>query len=132
MIDFAHSVFAAGFYNRAFIWPSWHFYEPIIRKLAGFGRAPTGPDPDRYDARHAHCDVLVVGGGQAGIEAARSAGATALQIDVQPHTIPIDTQGFSALKQVSLATLASGTGVSNIRTGMASHVSLLRLDLPAF
>ena len=270
VIDFAHSVFAAGFYNKAFIWPSWHFYEPIIRKLAGVGRAPTGPDPDRYDARHAHCDVLVVGGGRAGIEAARVAGATgqrvilveqdallggdavslsdlpnvqvllrttafayydhdlvalaqsvanqgdtrlprerlwlvragrvvlatgtleqplvfsnndrpgimlagaalqflrrhaiapgrevvvatnndsayttarelrqagvnvvaladtratpsaklveemrALQIDVQPHTIPIDTQGFSALKQVSLATLASGGGVSNIRT----------------
>ena len=80
VIDFAHGVFAAGFYNKAFIWPSWHFYEPIIRKLAGFGRAPTGPDPDRYDAQHAHCDVLVVGGGRPGIEAARSAGATGQRV----------------------------------------------------
>lgn len=75
-IDLVHSVFAAGFYNKAFMWPSWHVYEPIIRRLAGFGRAPTGPDPDRYEVRHAHCEVLVVGGGTAGIQAARAAAAT--------------------------------------------------------
>ena len=51
-IDFVHSVFAAGFYNKTFVWPSWHLYETIIRKLAGFGRAPTGSDPDRYESRH--------------------------------------------------------------------------------
>src|SRR5882757_9360212 len=45
-IDFVHSLFAAGFYNKTFVWPSWHVYEPIIRKLAGFGRAPAGPHPD--------------------------------------------------------------------------------------
>ena len=72
-IDFVHSMFAAGFYNKTFMWPSWHVYEPIIRKLAGFGRAPTQPDPDRYDTHHAHCDVLIVGGGTAGLEAARVA-----------------------------------------------------------
>ena len=48
-IDFVHPVFAAGFYNKTFVWPSWHVYEPLIRKLAGFGHAPTGPDPDRYE-----------------------------------------------------------------------------------
>src|SRR6202048_5222975 len=52
-IDVVHSLFAAGFYNKTFMWPSWHACEPIIRKLAGFGRAPTGPDPDRYETRHA-------------------------------------------------------------------------------
>jgi len=74
-IDLVHSVFAAGFYNKTFIWPSWHIYEPLIRKLAGFGRAPTGPDPDRYESRNAHCDVLVIGGGTAGVAAARTATA---------------------------------------------------------
>ena len=69
-IDWVHPLFAAGFYNKTFIWPGWRYYEPIIRKLAGLGRAPSGPDPDRYDTRHAFCDVLVVGGGAAGIEAA--------------------------------------------------------------
>ena len=72
-LDFVHSIFAAGFYNKTFMWPSWHVYEPMIRKLAGFGRAPIGRDPDRYDTRHAHCEVLVIGGGMAGIEAAQAA-----------------------------------------------------------
>ena len=79
-IDFAHSVFAAGFYNKAFMWPSWYIYEPIIRSLAGFGRAPGAPDPDRYETRHEHCDVLVIGGGQAGMAAARAAGETGQRV----------------------------------------------------
>jgi sarcosine oxidase subunit alpha len=81
-IDFVHSVFAAGFYNKTFMWPSWHVYEPIIRKLAGFGAAPTGPDPDRYDTRHAHCDVLIIGGGAAGIQAAEAAAVTGQRVIV--------------------------------------------------
>jgi sarcosine oxidase subunit alpha len=75
LIDFMHPLFAAGFYNKTFMWPGWGWYEPIIRKLAGFGRAPAGRDPDRYDTQHAHCDVLVIGGGSAGVEAAAHAGA---------------------------------------------------------
>jgi sarcosine oxidase subunit alpha len=81
-IDFVHSVFAAGFYNKTFMWPSWHVYEPIIRKLAGFGTAPTGPDPDRYDTRHAHCEALIIGGGAAGIQAAEAAAATGQRVIV--------------------------------------------------
>ena len=36
-------------------------------------RPPTG-DPGRFDARHAHCDVLVIGAGPAGLAAALAAG----------------------------------------------------------
>ena len=70
ILDFAAPLFAAGFYNKTFIWPSWHTYEPVIRRLAGLGRAPLEPDPDRYEVRNAHCDVLIVGAGVAGIRAA--------------------------------------------------------------
>lgn len=35
--------------------------------VAGLGRSPVEPDPDRYDLRNAHCDVLVVGAGVSGI-----------------------------------------------------------------
>ena len=42
------------------MWPPqmWMKYEHFIRKAAGFGTAPTAPDPDRYDKINAHCDVL--------------------------------------------------------------------------
>src|SRR5579859_4649530 len=79
-IDFVHPLFAAGFYNKTFIWPNWQWYEPVIRKLAGLGRVPPGHDPDRYDTHHAHCDVLVIGGGNAGVEAAARLGASGKQV----------------------------------------------------
>ena len=66
----------AGFYYKTFKWPPafWEkLYEPLIRRAAGLGRAPTEPDPDRYEHRSAHCDVLVVGAGAAGLSAAAAA-----------------------------------------------------------
>jgi sarcosine oxidase subunit alpha len=68
--------FPAGFYYKTFMWPQalWRrLYEPAIRAAAGLGRAPRMADPDRYSHRHAHCDVLVVGGGPAGLAAALAA-----------------------------------------------------------
>jgi len=70
LLDFTAPLWAAGFYNKTFMWPSWHHYEPLIRRMAGFGRAPPCPDPDRYETDNLHCDVLVVGGGAAGLAAA--------------------------------------------------------------
>ena len=65
----------SGFYYKTFMWPAawWRGYERLIRRAAGLGRAPQGADPDRYDTRHAHCDLLVVGGGPAGLMAALAA-----------------------------------------------------------
>jgi len=69
----------AGFYYKTFIGGpkgAWtRLYEPLIRRMAGLGPAPTESDPDTYDKRHAHCDVLVVGAGPAGLAAARAAAA---------------------------------------------------------
>ncbi len=67
----------AGFYYKTFMWPRkfWHsLYEPRIRKAAGFGTAPSEPDPDRYEKTNRHCDVMVVGAGPAGLSAALEAG----------------------------------------------------------
>jgi sarcosine oxidase subunit alpha len=66
----------AGFYYKTFIHPRpfWkHVFEPIIRRSAGLGKAPTTGDADRYEYAYAFCDVLVVGAGVAGLLAAKAA-----------------------------------------------------------
>jgi len=72
-LDFTAPMWAAGFYNKTFIWPNWHTYEAAIRRMAGLGKAPTEPDPDRYEVRNLHCDVLVIGAGVTGLKAALEA-----------------------------------------------------------
>ena len=67
----------AGFYYKMFMYPRafWkHVYEPIIRKSAGLGKAPKDRDHDTYEHFHCHVDVLIVGGGIAGLAAAKAAG----------------------------------------------------------
>ncbi|HVY82314.1 MAG TPA: 2Fe-2S iron-sulfur cluster-binding protein [Steroidobacteraceae bacterium] len=86
VLDLFSPLWAAGFYNKTFIWPSWHTYEPVIRRLAGLGRVPPERDPDRYETGNLHCDVLIVGGGRAGLEAALEAGrAGARVVLVEQH-----------------------------------------------
>ena len=65
----------AGFYYKTFMWPKsfWKKYEFFIRHSAGLGKSPTKRDPDIYDHRNIHCDVLVVGAGISGILAAKNA-----------------------------------------------------------
>jgi sarcosine oxidase subunit alpha len=87
--DFLSPLFPAGFYYKTFMWPrsAWQaLYEPLIRRAAGLGRAPPLPDPDTYAQRFAHCDVLVVGAGPAGLAAALAAaggGARVILADEQ-------------------------------------------------
>ena len=74
-------LFVAGFYYKTFMGPRFikgarmwaDLFEPIIRRAAGLGEPPRLPDPDLYAQRFAHCDVLVIGAGPAGIAAALSA-----------------------------------------------------------
>ena len=70
----------AGFYYKTFMWPTWHLFEWAIRRAAGLGKAPAEADPDRYELRYAHCDVLVVGSGAAGLAAARAAAASGARV----------------------------------------------------
>ena len=74
----------AGFYYKTLMWPRrlWPLYEHFLRHAAGLGHAPNAPDPDRYDHVHAHCDVLVVGAGPAGLAAARAAAQSGARVIV--------------------------------------------------
>ncbi|MEV6940485.1 sarcosine oxidase subunit delta family protein [Streptomyces sp. NPDC051172] len=60
----------------------------VATSLPGQGRLATRPDPARYDAVHAHCDLLIVGAGPAGLAAAAAAagsGARVILADDRPE-----------------------------------------------
>lgn len=81
--DLMSPFLGAGFYYKTFIEPkgAWaRLYEPFIRRAAGLGHAPKAADPDHYANRFAHCDVLIAGGGAAGIAAALSAAKTGARV----------------------------------------------------
>ncbi|MCF6115246.1 MAG: sarcosine oxidase subunit alpha family protein [Mesorhizobium sp.] len=74
--DLLSPFLTAGFYYKTFMWPKgfWEkLYEPAIRRAAGLGRLSMQADPDIYDKGFLHCDLLVIGGGAAGLAAALTA-----------------------------------------------------------
>jgi sarcosine oxidase subunit alpha len=81
--DLLSPFLVAGFYYKTFMWPPrfWEaVYEPLIRRAAGLGRAADAKDPDHYEKAYAHCDVLVIGGGPAGLMAALAAGRAGARV----------------------------------------------------
>ncbi|OWU84424.1 sarcosine oxidase subunit alpha [Oceanicola sp. 22II-s10i] len=63
----------AGFYYKTFMWPKkfWEkVYEPAIRRAAGMGSLSGEHNGDLYEKAYAHCDLLVIGAGPAGLMAA--------------------------------------------------------------
>ena len=81
--DLLSPFLVAGFYYKTFMWPAkfWEaLYEPLIRRAAGLGRAAGAEDPDHYEKAFAHCDVLVIGAGPAGLMAALAAGRAGARV----------------------------------------------------
>jgi methylglutamate dehydrogenase subunit C len=79
----AAPLLVAGFYYKTFMWPAtlWEkLYEPAIRRSAGLGRLSGEPDPDLYEKACAFCDLLVIGGGAAGLSAALAAGRAGARV----------------------------------------------------
>ena len=51
------SLLPAGFYYKTFKWPRWQSFEPMIRRMAGLGRASGLPDPDRARRRRPQAPI---------------------------------------------------------------------------
>lgn len=77
----------ASFYYKTFMWPSWHRWEWLVRRVAGLGTAPRAADPQKYLKQNVHADVVVVGAGRSGLEAALAASR-----DPQCRVLLIDEQ----------------------------------------
>ncbi|QIE45173.1 sarcosine oxidase subunit alpha family protein [Pseudohalocynthiibacter aestuariivivens] len=89
--DLAAPFLGAGFYYKTFMWPRkfWEtVYEPIIRRAAGLGALSGDAPSEKYERAWAHCDLLVIGAGPAGLMAAQvaaEAGADVIIVDEDTH-----------------------------------------------
>ena len=79
-LDYLHRFLPAGFYYKTFMQPGWHRWEGLIRRMAGFGQVQDFSPDEPAAVMHAHCDLLVVGAGPAGIAAARAAARRGLRV----------------------------------------------------
>ena len=82
-----HQPAAGALPARRLLLQDLHVAAPPVAPLRGQdprgrrpGSAPDARDAERYDKRYAHCDVLVLGGGPAGLAAADAAAATGARV----------------------------------------------------
>lgn len=78
-----------GFYYKTFMSPRplWPAYQKVLSRFANGGRVDPETEPGRFDHRYAHPDVLVAGGGPAGMAAAiaaAEAGASVILVEEEP------------------------------------------------
>ncbi len=122
----------AGFYYKTFMWPNWHLFEPVIRRMAGLGVAGSGPDPERYDEVSVNTEVLVIGAGLAGMQVALSAARAGRQVmlleaDVQEggwivsQTLRPDSNAVALLDETRRALAQAGVVVQPRTTAVALY-----------
>ncbi|GAA4917522.1 N-methylglutamate dehydrogenase subunit C [Actinomycetospora succinea] len=110
---------ATGFYYKTFIKPEplWPLYEKVLRRFVHAGAITPDPGEAFYDHRHAHPDVLVAGGGPAGMAAALAAaraGASVMLVEenhqLGGHLRWGDAADLAALGELR-AQVAAETGI---------------------
>ncbi len=130
-VQYFEKVIPAGFYYKTFKWPTWHLFEPFIRRAAGLASAPKAPPKKgHFESRNAHTDFLIIGAGPAGLlatlMAARSgakvflvdqnteAGGNLLSLNLNINQKPAMTWVESAVKEI-----ANMTNVTHLQDATA-------------
>jgi len=125
--DVFSRLLGAGFYYKTFMTPRalWPTFERFIRRAAGMGESPTEPDPDYYEHRNTHCDVLIAGAGPAGLMAALAAARSGARVIIADEQNEFGGQLLSASDEID-AQLAVDW-VRGVREELASlaNVTLL-------
>ena len=160
LLGLGSSFWGAGFYYKTFMWPSWRTYEPLIRKLAGLGYAPGASSLPAVPVRHLVADVLIAGGGPAGLVAALGAARAGLRvvlverepvlggelefeaatIDGEPAlawvsriATSLEALGAVILTDTALTTVAESLAIAHQQpAGMPGNDTLYRVHAPLF
>lgn len=146
LLQTGSALLSAGFYYKTFMWPpnAWHhLYEKLIRRIAGQGRASTQADSRKYDRRNAHCDLLIIGSGPAGLAAALVAAEQGdsvilLEQDSMPggstlwEQDEIESMPASSWREQTLATLEANAKVrikcNTLAFGQYDHGRIMALE----
>jgi len=109
-----------GFYYKTFIRPRrlWPVYEKVLRSAAGLGRLRRRQAERewRTEYRRRHCDVLVIGGGVAGLAAALRATELGADVvlcdeDVEPGGALLHEGGHEHARELARRCAAAGVEV---------------------
>ena len=102
LLDLFPKIWSAGFYHKTFMWPNWRWYEPFIRRMAGAG-CVRSPDAlvgtcTQYDCE---TDVLVCGGGAAGVTAAAEAAREGATVTLVHANDDLDRDGGASAHELT-------------------------------